>query len=80
VSASEKLKALWEWDGLGDPWLSDDGKRTLIRALPQIVAVVDQFEAFVEILERSRDPWKEIEERLRNVAPELLSALDEALS
>jgi hypothetical protein len=47
---------------------------------PQMVAVVDQFEAFIEIAERSRDPWREIEERLRNVAPGLIAALDEALA
>jgi len=49
MSASEKLKALREWDGLGDPWLSDEGKRALARALPEITALVEAAEESVRV-------------------------------
>lgn len=51
----------------------------LLYALPEIEKVVDQMEAFAEILERSVDPWKEIQERLRNVVPEQLAELERKL-
>ena len=71
MSASEKLKTLREWDGLGDPWLSDEGKRALARALPQIVAVVEMAENAREIFER--------EGYLTDYWDAALAALEEAL-
>ena len=82
MSAYEKLNALRaslpaHYTGADD---IERREAAVLNALYEIGAVVDQFEAFIEIHKRSSDPWNEIEERLRNVAPQLVAALEEALS